>query len=156
MGRGMSVRWSLAIACCALFVINDRASGAEATSFGEVLTQAEASSPRLLEVQADIASAEGRATQAKVWPAPSLDFEREDFGGDGAYHDSARAQTTLSLSEPIEIGGQRRARIAAGRAGVAAAEARQRLSRVELGSELAIAYAVAEAAQARIELLGED
>jgi cobalt-zinc-cadmium efflux system outer membrane protein len=128
----------------------------EAPSFPDVFRQAERSSPRLAELAADVLAAEGHARQAKAWPAPIVGLEREDFGGTGAYHGSALAQTTLSISEPIEIGGQRGARIEAGSAAVAAAQARQAHARVEFGYELALAYAAAEAGAARIGLLTED
>jgi cobalt-zinc-cadmium efflux system outer membrane protein len=128
----------------------------EAPSFPELLRQAERSSPRLAELAAEVLRSEGRARQAKARPAPSLALEREDFSGRGLYRGSAQAQTTLSISEPFEIGGQRGARIAAGEAGIAAARARQAQGRVELGYELALAYADAEASAERIALLTED
>jgi cobalt-zinc-cadmium efflux system outer membrane protein len=128
----------------------------EATSFPDVFRQAERSSPRLAELAADVLAAEGHARQAKAWPAPVVGLEREDFGGSGAYHGSGLAQTTLSISEPIEIGGQRGARIEAGSAAVAAAQARRTHARIEFGYELALAYAAAEAGTARIALLTED
>jgi cobalt-zinc-cadmium efflux system outer membrane protein len=132
------------------------AMAGEAPSFPELLRQAEHSSPRLAELAAEVLGSEGRARQARARPAPSLALEREDFSGRGLYRGSAQAQTTLSISEPIEIGGQRGARIAAGEAGIAAARARQAHGRAELGYELALAYADAEASAARIGLLTED
>jgi cobalt-zinc-cadmium efflux system outer membrane protein len=132
------------------------AAADESPSFIELLRQAERSSPRLAELAADVIGEEGRARQAKAWPAPSVALEREDFSGRGLYRGSAQAQTTLSISEPIEIGGQRGARMAAGAAGVAAARARESQGRIELGYELALAYADAEASVARIGLLTED
>lgn len=128
----------------------------EAQSFPDVFRQAERSSPRLAELAADVQAAEGHARQAKAWPAPVIGLEREDFSGSGAYRGSAQAQTTLSISEPLEIGGQRGARAAAGNASVAAAQARRMQARVEFGQELALAYAAAEAGATRIVLLTED
>src|SRR5206468_11999574 len=56
----------------------------------------------------------------------------------------------------LELGGQRRARRDAGDALVAAAQARHVQRRAELGYDLAVAYASAEASQTRNELLTED
>jgi cobalt-zinc-cadmium efflux system outer membrane protein len=147
---------ALALATCVWLNGAEVADAADATSFANVFLQAQSSSPRLAELEADVAAAEGHALQAKAWPMPALGFEREDFGGDGAYRGSESAQTTLSISEPIEIGGQRRARIEAGRAGIAAADARRVELRAEFGYELALAYSIAEAAQSRLDLLNED
>ena len=113
-------------------------------------------SPRLIELDADVRAAQGHARQAGAWPIPTVGLEREDFGGTGPYRGSANAQTTLSISEPLELGGQRRARREAGDALVVAAQARHAQRRAELGYDLAVAYATAEATQARIELLTED
>jgi outer membrane protein, heavy metal efflux system len=127
-----------------------------APPFADVFRQAERASPRLLEVAAGVEAAEGHARQAKAWPAPVVGIEREDFNGSGLYHGSALAQTTLSISEPLEIGGHRKARIEASRANVSAAQARRAQARVELGYDLALAYAAAEAAGARSDLLTQD
>jgi cobalt-zinc-cadmium efflux system outer membrane protein len=62
-------------------------------------------------------------------------------------------QSTLSLNQPIELGGKRTARIAAGEAGLGAAQARNRQIMVDYGFDLAVAYAGAEVAQARTAVL---
>jgi cobalt-zinc-cadmium efflux system outer membrane protein len=64
-------------------------------------------------------------------------------------------QLTLSVSQPIELGGKRAARIAAGQAGIDAATARNRQVITDFGYELALAYGAAEAAQARVALFEE-
>jgi len=132
------------------------AGAQQAASFADIVMQAQRLSPRLIELDADVRAAQGHAKQAGAWPTPTVGLEREDFGGTGLYRGSANAQTTLSISEPLEFGGQRRARREAGDAMVAAAQARQAQRRAELGYDLAFAYATAEASQARIELLTED
>jgi len=118
--------------------------------------QAEQSSPRLKELEENVAAARGRAKQAAAWPNPVLSVEVEDFGGNNGYRGTSRAQTTASLSQPLEVGGQRSARSAQGRADLATAQARRIQQRADFGYELAIAYATAEAAQKRTQLLKED
>jgi cobalt-zinc-cadmium efflux system outer membrane protein len=83
-------------------------------------------------------------------------LELEDFGGSGPYRGTNNSQATIALSEPLEIGGQRGARKAAGRAGLAAATARSVQARAEFGYDLAMAYAGAEVAQGRVALLTQD
>ncbi len=139
----------------ALF-LSASAQAAEAPSFPQLLRDAEISSPRLIEAAANVAAAQGRAQQSAAWPNPQAGVELEDFAGGGAYHGTSRAQATVSLSEPLELGGQRSARIAAGHAALTAEQARGVQLRAEFGYDLAIAYANAEVAQSRIRLLTED
>ena len=65
-------------------------------------------------------------------------------------------QTTFQIDQPIELGGKRSARIAAGEAGIAAAQARNRDGRLLFATELARAYASAEVAERRIALAEDE
>ncbi len=138
------------------FLATTPAIADETPSFPEVVRQAERSSPRLMEVAAAIDAADGRAKQAAAWPNPVAGAEVEDIAGTGAYRGTAQSQTTLTLSEPLELGGQRGARAAMGRANLNEARARSLQQRADFGFDLAIAFAAAEAAQNRVELLAQD
>lgn len=129
---------------------------APAPPFSDLLMQSETTAPRLLEAAAEIEAAAGHARQSKAWPNPELGVEVEDFAGSGVYHGSSQAQTTLSLSEPLELGGQRSARVQAGRAELTAASARGQRARADFIYDLTLAYAMAEVAQSRAVLLAED
>lgn len=122
----------------------------QAPPFAALLAQARANGPRLAEAEAQIAQAEGLAAQAGVRPNPVLGVEVENFGGSGPYEGFELAETTASIGQTLELGGKRSARIAAGRASVAAAQARVALARSDFASDLAIAYAEAEAAAAKV------
>ncbi len=131
-------------------------SAAPSPSFSELMQRAQASAPRLLESAAAVEAAAGRARQAAAWPNPNLSVDVEDFSGTGPYRGTAQAQTTLALSEPLELAGQRSARVHAGRADLTAARARDLQVRADFGFELALAYATAEVAQSRAGLLAAD
>src|SRR5262245_58338251 len=126
-----------------------------APPFATLFQQAQAMAPRLAESQAGIRAAEGLALQAGLRPNPSAGLEFENIGIKEKDTGFAEFQATLSIGQPIELGGKRGARAAAGQAGVQAATARNRQTVVDYGYELAIAYAAAEAAQARVALLEE-
>lgn len=126
-----------------------------APSYLALFRQAENAAPRLAESAANVRAAEGLALQATVRPNPSLGLEVENFGESGRYSGLSNTQTTLSVSQPIELGGKRAARISAGEAGISAAQARNRQVAVDFGYDLAIAYAGAEVAQARTVLYEE-
>jgi outer membrane protein, heavy metal efflux system len=131
------------------------ANAEPAPPYAELFRQAEAGAPRLAESQANIRAAAGRADQAAVLPNPSVGAEVENLGRKPNLGGFAAEQTTLSVNEPIELGGKRGARIAAGAAGVTAAQAQNRRVVVDFAYDLAISYVLAEAAQARTRLYEE-
>ena len=103
------------------------ASGAvadPAPPFKDLLTQAQTNAPRLAEAAAGVRQAEGLARQAGARPNPTVGMEIENFSGSGIYSGANNADTTLSLSQPLEVGGKRGARVAAGRAALDAARRR--------------------------------
>nr|WP_240454425.1 TolC family protein [Caulobacter sp. 17J65-9] len=126
-----------------------------APSFPDLLRQAEATSPRLAESLAQVRAAEGRARQASARPNPELGLEVENFGGGEPFDGFAVAETTLSVAQPLELGGKRGARIGAARADVELARARQRQTMADFAFDLAAAYAEAEAADRRLVLAQE-
>jgi cobalt-zinc-cadmium efflux system outer membrane protein len=131
------------------------ANAGTAPPYAALFQQAQAIAPRLAESQANVRAAEGRALQTGLRPNPSAGFEAENLGVKNDAGSYAEVQLTLSIGQPIELGGKRAARVAAGEAGVSAATARNRQVVVDYGYELAIVYAAAEAAQARVALLEE-
>lgn len=67
-------------------------------------------SPRLKSANAGLDAAEGAEEQAGYWPNPELGFEVENIAGDGQFSGIKAAETTLGISQQIEIGGKREAR----------------------------------------------
>lgn len=131
------------------------ANAAPAPPYAVLLREAQGMAPRLIESGANVRSAQGLAEQARALPNPTVGLEVEDLG----VHDSngiSQRQSTFSVSQPLELGGKRSARVAAGRAEVGAAEARQRQAQADFAYDLALAYATAEAGQARVALLTDD
>lgn len=115
---------------------------------------AEGTAPRLLESEANVRAAQAQAEQAGARPNPTLDFLSENIGSRS--NGVAEQQNTLTLSQPLELGGKRGARVAAGGAEVSAAQARASQARADFAYDLALAYATAEAAQTRVAILTDD
>lgn len=126
-----------------------------APPFSQLLRQAEAS-PRVAVLEAEVARAEGLAEQARARPNPTISVYGENFAGSSPYGGFGRTETTLQYNHPIELGGKRSARIAAGRAGVLAVEARSRDGRLAFAWELARAYGAAEVAGRRIGIAEDE
>lgn len=146
---------ALALALLACFELST--AGAQALpSFPELLRQSEKLSPRLIEGEANVQAAEGLARQSGALPNPVISYESENFGGTNNFSRISPVQNTLSLSETIEIGGKRSARIAAGAANVEAAKAGYQQVRVDFARDLASAYASCELAGLRVQLLQEE
>lgn len=128
------------------------ASAVPAPPFSELLRQAQATAPRLAAVQAAIGEAHGIALQAGTRPNPSVAVEVENWGGSKPYQGFTTTETTARFEQPFELGGKRSARIAAASAGVVAAQARAGLGGGDYAFDLAAAYAMAEAAELRLQL----
>jgi cobalt-zinc-cadmium efflux system outer membrane protein len=119
-----------------------------APSFRDLLAQS-AQAPRRAESQAEIAAAQGRLTQAGAWRNPELALDVENFAGKGPLDGFDSAETTLSVSQTLELGGKRQARIAGARQDLNLARVRDAQARVDYAAALALAYAEAEAADAK-------
>jgi len=150
-------RWPLSAAlfgagACALAAAPALAD--PAPPFSELLRQAQ-SAPRPAESRAEVDQAEGLARQAAARPNPTVSLGVENFGGAGPYTAFRGSEITLSVEQPLELGGKRAARIAAGRAGLEAARARSAQSAADFAFDLASAYAEAEAAERRVTLAQE-
>ena len=153
--RGALARLPIMVFAMMLAIATAPARAQPAPPFKDLLEQAQAAAPRLVESAANIRVAEGLAVQAATRPNPSLGLEVENLGVNKGSNGLSNTQTTLSFGQPFELGGKRQARIDAGSASLEAAQARNRQVIVDFGYDLAIAYAAAEAAQARSGLAEE-
>jgi len=127
-----------------------------APSYPSLVKAVGTDAPRLRQSAAELAAAAGHARQAAAWPNPGLAVEVENIAGSGLYSGTSQAQTTLALTQPVPLLGQQSAKREAGQSQYAAAQALYAQQRAQFAYELAMAYAAAEAAQQRLQLLSED
>ena len=146
-------------AACAFIMLTFSAEAAERPSrpisLAEALQRALAANPRLTSAERDIGIAGGLRIQAGVLPNPEVSFELDNALGSGPYKGLRSAETNLQLSQLVELGGKREARIAAGEAGIGAAVWQRRATRLEVLSETAIAFITIISLQRRIEIFDE-
>ena len=111
----------------------------------QALAAAFAQNPELAATSREIGIADGERHQAGLLPNPELAWEVEDTRRD-------TSTTTITLSQPLELGGKRAARIAA--AGVGQAIARLDLERQRNGlrADVVQAFHAALRAQTALEL----
>ena len=82
-----------------------------AITLADALAAALARSPALAAFAWELRAREARLLQAGARPNPELRVELEDFAGTGPVSGFDAAQTTLSVSQLLELGGKRKRRI---------------------------------------------
>src|SRR2546429_6923742 len=119
---------------CALLIVTIPVEAAErapgSISLPQALQRALAANPRLTAAERDIGIATGLKVQAGALPNPDLHFELDNALGSGRYKGLRSAETKLQLSQLVELGGKREARLAAGEAGIGTAVWQRRATRV--------------------------
>lgn len=119
----------------------------------QALQRALGANARLFMADREIAMAEGRRLQAGVIPNPQASFEVDNALGSGDYRGLRSAETTLQLSQLIELGGKRNARVAAASADYDSVRWQRAAVRLEILSETASAYISILGAQRRVQFL---
>ena len=112
--------------------------------------------PELAAFSWDVRSAEAKILQARLRPNPELGIQTEDFGGDRKSRGLTRSQTTLQLSQIIELGGKRRSRVRAATFGRELAELDYETKRLDVLRKTAQAFVDVLGAQRRVELTEEN
>ncbi|MEX0745777.1 MAG: TolC family protein [Phycisphaeraceae bacterium] len=124
----------------------------ERVSLRKTLALALMHHPDLAAAGWEVRAAEARTLQAGLLPNPELGVEVEDFAGSGDSAGFDAVETTVSLSQLIELGGDREARIAVARHGRDLSGWDYEARRVEILTETAKRYLAVLAAQRRAEL----
>lgn len=144
---GLSKLSSIVLACTLLLTRQVYAVPADLT-LDQALQQAEQNNPNLAAAGWSIAVAQGERIQAGLIPNPELSFEVEDTRSD-------TRTSTVQLTQPIELGGKRGARIRLAERGSDAAALELERSRNELRSEVILAFYGHLRARMRVDLAEE-
>lgn len=100
---------ALSVAGHALAGGMDEPSGA--LTLPQAIAATLARNPELQLAAYGLRAADARVTQAGLRPNPELGLDLENFAGSGALSGTDALETTLSLSQVIELGGQRARRV---------------------------------------------
>jgi cobalt-zinc-cadmium efflux system outer membrane protein len=73
----------------------------------QAISLALAHNPELKASSWEVRALEGRVFQAGLFPNPEITVETENFGGSGAFTGFHAAETTIQLSQLVELGGKR-------------------------------------------------
>jgi cobalt-zinc-cadmium efflux system outer membrane protein len=132
---------------CAASVMSAVAAGETTVlTLEQALARASSEGSATLIAASERERAAARARQARAWENPTLSVEVENVLGRGPYRDFDAAESTVSLSQPLPLGGGRGARVRAARSDEQAATAAIALAALELRRDVALAYAEAIAA----------
>ena len=107
------------------------------------------SHPRLTVFSEEVQARQFELRQAGVWSNPELAIDMEDFAGSGEFSGLDQAETTILLSQQVELGGQRADRKARGQVDVALAESDYAAARAEVAAEATRRFVALVAAQQR-------
>lgn len=139
----------LAVSVAALVV--PIAEAADSLSLSEALAQTLRDSPELRVYPYQRRAAEADQLQAGLRPNPELGVELQNFAGTGAVRGVKSLETTLSLSQLIELGGKRDRRVQAAEAAVGGVAADYDVARLDVLSETTRRYVDVAEAQAQLE-----
>ncbi len=133
-------------------IASSGAALAEPVTLAQSLAQGLEQSPRIAQARAQAQAAEAHALQAGASPNPELGLEVENFAGSGAFQGLRSTETTLALSQRIELGGKRGARVAVASAERDFALLAFRRAEADLARDISIAHAELRAAEERAGL----
>ena len=105
-----AARACMLLACMSLLAARVHASG-DALTLSEALQATLARNPELVATEFSLTEARERVTQAGLRPNPEASLELENFAGSGDARDTQSLEITLALSQVIELGGKRQARV---------------------------------------------
>lgn len=118
----------------------------------KAMARARVHHPALQVGEAALRAQAGRINEAALPAQSSAELSMEDFAGSGDRRRFSDAQTTLSLSHVIELGGKRQARVTIAETGRAVLEAEQEARRLDIAAEVARRFIDTLHAQAQSEL----
>jgi cobalt-zinc-cadmium efflux system outer membrane protein len=124
-------------------------------TLSRAIRQATANSPKVRAADFGIEAAAGTQRQAALLPNPEATIGVENFGGIKSLNGVAVTETTVGVSQLIEMGGKRDARRAVAGAGLQTAETDMRVAHLDLIRDVTVGFANALAAQQSLQIAKE-
>ncbi len=131
------------------------AQSAVSLTLEDAIARAIEADPGLQAAAAGVDAAHGGLRQARARPNPELSAEVENFNGSGELRGFDGAETTFSLSQEVEFGGRRRARVQLADRELHGAELERVVRGLDLIRDVQIAYFDALAA-AELVLIADE
>ena len=110
-GRSLIIRTARLLLCSALLSLSGLTHAADrdptTLTLSEAFARVLSDNPELAIYPYDIRAAEARALQAGFRPNPQISLDVENIAGNGEFSGTDTMETTLALSQVIEMGGKR-------------------------------------------------
>jgi len=156
----MNISRACALGACALILlagIGAAAQGAERSdlTLGDAVELALKNNPELLASRYELTAAQARSLQAGLRPNPELSLELENFAGSGEARGTDALETTLSLSQVIELGDKRGLRRSLAEADGDLIAIEQRARQLDVLAEVTRRFIDVAAAQERARFAAE-
>ncbi|MEQ8300714.1 MAG: TolC family protein [Hyphomonas sp.] len=129
-----------------------RSEASSILTIQEAVARALERGPASAAAAARLQAADANVDQARALPNPELAVEGENFLGTGQYRSFESLETTFSVSQTVEIGGKRGARVRAAEADRTAAQYGLSATELGLAKQVKFAFTEAVAAEAAVKL----
>jgi cobalt-zinc-cadmium efflux system outer membrane protein len=123
-------------------------------TLADAIARAVRDQPALLAGQLEVDARAAEVAQARRWMNPSAAFDTEDLGRTGGT--GGPAQTTVGLTQRLELGGKRRLRTETAAGDRTVAEAELLVARHDLERRVALAFVRALSSEADLALAEQD
>lgn len=121
-------------------------------TLADALRAVAANNPSLRAAPFELRALQGRRQQAAIRPSPELELDIENFAGGGDFAGTDSLESTLALSQLIELGGKRDARIALATSEYDLLRAEQEVRSLDLQAEVARRFLEVVAQQEHLAL----
>lgn len=131
------------------------AASREEISLAQAIERALRLNPELIASGYELSAAQARITQAGVRPNPEIDLELENFAGGGEASGVEALETTLSLSQVVELAGKRRLRVSVAESDLDLISIEQRARQLDVLGAVTQRFIDVVAAQERVRFAGQ-
>lgn len=140
----------LAVLAPAAFAAND--GGGKELTLQQAVSAALQGNPALQTFEFRFRAQDARGQQAALRPTPELSLDLENFAGSGELKGVDAAEATFALSQVIELGGKRDARVGAAQAGRNALDIERQATQLDVLSEVTRRFIVVAQRQEQLQL----
>jgi outer membrane protein, heavy metal efflux system len=140
----------LTVLAPAAFAAND--GGGRELTLQQAVSAALQGNPALQTFEFRFRAQDARGQQAALRPTPELSLDLENFAGSGELKGVDTAEATFALSQVIELGGKRDARIGAAQAGRSALDIERQAVQLDVLAEVTRRFIVVAQRQQQLQL----
>lgn len=141
---------ALALCACAIGVASAAPAPTGELTLANAIEAALQGHPGLAASTHELSAAQARIRQADLRPAPELGLDVENFAGQGERSSIEALESTLSLSQVIELGSKRALRRSVAEAGLGQVEIERRTRELDVLAEVTQRFIDVVAAQERL------